>query len=163
MKVKCIIVDEVPERCEDCLFYNRPYTEDDSKCDLDYINHAACLLVKEEITMTKEEWINRFRKRGNDEKFISFISDNWDKFIDDIEKDDYPTKHVLHDDLYGDHRYINSVTVSELFECLCYAKNEQEGSSATKKIRGWDDLDGLESEHFKITVDRASCNGHIEW
>ena len=47
MKVKCIIVDEVPERCEDCLFYNRPYTEDDSKCDLDYINHAACLLVKE--------------------------------------------------------------------------------------------------------------------
>ena len=38
----------------------------------------------------KEEWINRFRKRGDDEKFISFISDNWDKFIDDIEKDDYP-------------------------------------------------------------------------
>lgn len=110
----------------------------------------------------KEEWINRFRKRGNDEKFISFISDNWDKFIDDIEKDDYPTKHVLHNDLYGDHRYINSVTVNELFECLCYAKNEQEGSSTTKKIRGWDDLDGLENEHFKITVDRASCNGHIE-
>ena len=47
MKVKCIIVDEVPERCEDCPFYNRPYTEDDSKCDLDYINHASCLLIKE--------------------------------------------------------------------------------------------------------------------
>ena len=106
----------------------------------------------------KEEWINRFRKRGNDEKFISFISDNWDKFIDDIEKDDYPTKHVLHDGSYGDYRYINSVTINELFECFNYQETE-EGSSATKKIRGWDDLDGLENEHFKITVDIASSYG----
>lgn len=35
----------------------------------------------------KEEWIKRFKERGNDEKFISFISDNWDEFIDDIEND----------------------------------------------------------------------------
>ena len=53
MKVKCIIVDEVPERCEDCLLYNRPYTEDDSKCDLDYINHAVCLLIRRRIIMKR--------------------------------------------------------------------------------------------------------------
>ena len=48
MKVKCIIVDEVPERCEDCLFYNRPYTEDDSKCNIEYIDCSTCLLITEE-------------------------------------------------------------------------------------------------------------------
>ena len=64
MKVKCIIVDEVPERCEDCLFYNRPYTEDDSKCDLDYINHEACLLVKEENNDKRREKIIHRRHNG---------------------------------------------------------------------------------------------------
>ena len=36
----------------------------------------------------KEEWIRRFRERGNDEGFIKFISDNWDDFIDEIEKEE---------------------------------------------------------------------------
>jgi hypothetical protein len=33
----------------------------------------------------KEEWVERFKARGNDEKFIKFISDNWDNFIDDMD------------------------------------------------------------------------------
>lgn len=37
----------------------------------------------------KEEWIRRFKERGNDEKFINFISNNWESFIDDIENENY--------------------------------------------------------------------------
>ena len=58
----------------------------------------------------KERWVCRFRERGNDEKFISFISDNWDKFIDGIENDDYPIKHELRDD-WTNYEYINSTTI----------------------------------------------------
>jgi len=36
----------------------------------------------------KEEWIRRFKARGNNDGFINFISNNWDNFIDDIEKED---------------------------------------------------------------------------
>ena len=58
----------------------------------------------------KERWVCRFRERGNDEKFISFISDNWDKFIDGIENDDYPIKHELRDD-WTNYEYINTTTI----------------------------------------------------
>lgn len=37
----------------------------------------------------KSEWLRRFKARGNSEGFIKFISDNWDKFIDEIESEDY--------------------------------------------------------------------------
>ena len=47
---------------------------------------------------------------------------------------------MLHDGSYGDYRYINSVTINELFECFNYQETE-EGSSATKKIRGCDESD----------------------
>lgn len=33
----------------------------------------------------KHEYIKRFRDRGNDENFITFISDNWDEFIDNMD------------------------------------------------------------------------------
>ena len=36
----------------------------------------------------KEEWIRRFKERGNNGGFINFISNNWDNFIDDIETED---------------------------------------------------------------------------
>ena len=58
----------------------------------------------------KERWVCRFRERGNDEKFILFISDNWDKFINDIVKDDYPIKHELRDD-WTNYEYINTTTI----------------------------------------------------
>ena len=37
----------------------------------------------------KEVFLQRYRERGNNEGFISFISNNWDNFIDDIEFEDY--------------------------------------------------------------------------
>lgn len=37
----------------------------------------------------KEEWIRRFKERENNEDFINFISKNWDRFIDDIQNEDY--------------------------------------------------------------------------
>lgn len=40
----------------------------------------------------KDEYINRYRNRGNDEKFIRFIESNWDSFINDIEKEWFPRK-----------------------------------------------------------------------
>ena len=35
----------------------------------------------------KDEFISRYKQRGNDEGFINFISSNFDKFIDDIENE----------------------------------------------------------------------------
>lgn len=40
----------------------------------------------------KDMWMERFRQRGNDDKFIKFISDNWDKFLDEIKAETYPFK-----------------------------------------------------------------------
>lgn len=39
----------------------------------------------------KDEYLERYRHRGNDEKFVSFIDSNWDKFILDIEREKFPT------------------------------------------------------------------------
>ncbi|HCL4437599.1 TPA: hypothetical protein N2D87_003726 [Clostridium botulinum] len=50
MKVKAIIVDEVPRKCKDCVFGHRPITEDDGCCDLDWnnaINSNTCPLITE--------------------------------------------------------------------------------------------------------------------
>jgi len=36
----------------------------------------------------KEEWIRRFRNRGNNDGFIEFISNNWDKLKQKLNKSD---------------------------------------------------------------------------
>jgi hypothetical protein len=41
----------------------------------------------------KEEYLQRYRNRGSDEKFIQFIGNMWYGFIEDIEMETYP-KHV---------------------------------------------------------------------
>lgn len=43
----------------------------------------------------KEEWMTRFKNRGNDESFIKFQDEHWDEFIDDMENETFPTKIVL--------------------------------------------------------------------
>jgi len=43
----------------------------------------------------KTEWIRRFKERGNNEGFISFISNNWDNFIDEIEQEEKCLKERL--------------------------------------------------------------------
>ena len=44
----------------------------------------------------KLEWECRMKARGDDEKFVSFIIDNWDKFIDDMDAEIFPKKFRLH-------------------------------------------------------------------
>jgi hypothetical protein len=44
----------------------------------------------------KDEYIQRYRDRGNDENFIHMIEQNWDNFIKDIEAEAYPMKISLH-------------------------------------------------------------------
>lgn len=43
----------------------------------------------------KDEWIRRFEERGNDDKFIQFISSNWEKFIRELEDEKCNVKFKL--------------------------------------------------------------------
>lgn len=50
MKIKAIIVDEVPGKCEDCTFGHRPTTCDDDPCELTWnsaVNSNLCPLITE--------------------------------------------------------------------------------------------------------------------
>lgn len=57
-------------------------------------NNIEYTLVYPSIEL-KDEYLERYRNRGNDEKFISFISRNWDSFIEDIEAETFPTLNKL--------------------------------------------------------------------
>lgn len=57
-------------------------------------NDIPYYLVYPEKEM-KDEWMRRFRERGNDDAFINFQDSHWDEFIDDMESETYPTKIVL--------------------------------------------------------------------
>lgn len=39
----------------------------------------------------KEEYIQRYKERGNEDGFINFISNNWEDFIKNIEEEIFPT------------------------------------------------------------------------
>jgi hypothetical protein len=41
-----------------------------------------------EAKVLRKEYIERFTKRGNDEKFIEFICKNWFQFINDLKNED---------------------------------------------------------------------------
>ncbi len=43
----------------------------------------------------KEEWINRFTNRGNTEEFIKLQTENWEKFIGELEEETFPNKIIL--------------------------------------------------------------------
>lgn len=43
----------------------------------------------------KDEFIKRFRERGNDEKFIKYQEEHWDEFIDDMNNETFPYKLIL--------------------------------------------------------------------
>lgn len=53
-----------------------------------YENNIETTIIYPEKHM-KEVFLQRYRERGNNEGFISFISNNWDNFIDDIDFEDY--------------------------------------------------------------------------
>ena len=63
------------------------------------------------------EWIYRMKNRGNNEKFISFITSNWNKFIDDIEAETFPTKVKLEDGVNTD-----AITVTVMNSIMDYSE-----------------------------------------
>lgn len=48
----------------------------------------------------KDEYLERYKVRGNDDKFIEFIEMNWNKFIEDIHEDTFPDHIQLGDGMY---------------------------------------------------------------
>lgn len=53
-----------------------------------YENDIKTVIVYPSKDM-KEDFIKRYKDRGNNESFIKFISTNWDRFINEIENEDY--------------------------------------------------------------------------
>lgn len=51
-------------------------------------NNINTIIVYPALEM-KEEYIQRYEQRGNDQKFIDFISNNWNNFINEIDSEDY--------------------------------------------------------------------------
>jgi len=48
----------------------------------------------------KNEYIERFKKRGNDDNFIEFIDKNWNRFIDELIEQTYCTHTILNSNEY---------------------------------------------------------------
>jgi hypothetical protein len=65
----------------------------------------------------KNEWLRRFKDRGNNEKFISFIESNFDTFIDEMELETFPDKVKLP---YNYHEYLD---VSVLIHIMDYSES----------------------------------------
>ena len=57
-------------------------------------NGIQYTLVYPEIG-AKEEWLKRFKNRGDNEGFIKFISDNWDNFIKEMKQENFPNHKEL--------------------------------------------------------------------
>lgn len=74
------------------------------------------ILVYPEIG-AKEEYIRRYKGRGNNESFIKFIADHWDEFINDMKSEAFPYKLEL-----TGCQYLSSTGVVFSCEVLGYSK-----------------------------------------
>ena len=54
-----------------------------------FIMSRAAIYICYPDKKLKEDFIDRYKKRGNNEKFIKLISDNWETWIDEIENENY--------------------------------------------------------------------------
>lgn len=70
-------------------------------------NNIPYYLIYPSIDM-KDEWIRRFKERGNTESFIKFQKEHWDEFINDMMSETYPKKICLSYDIINN-RMINSI------------------------------------------------------
>lgn len=48
----------------------------------------------------KEEYINRYKERGNNDNFIKLLNDKWDEWIDEIEEQQNLKKKILNKNEY---------------------------------------------------------------
>lgn len=63
----------------------------------------------------KEEFIERFRKRGNDEAFVEYVSNNWNKWINEIRflPDGCKLINMILENLEDEIRHLKSVEFGE--------------------------------------------------
>lgn len=77
--------------------YIRHIKENIGKCDIIFVSSHEVVrdaLIANELPFTimypgvnsKEEYLDRYLKRGNNEKFINFIGTNYEKFIKEIDE-----------------------------------------------------------------------------
>ncbi|MDB8575588.1 hypothetical protein [Turicibacter sanguinis] len=65
----------------------------------------------------KEEYIRRYRQRGNSDEFIKFINDNWDNFINDMKNETFPYKKELEE-----WQFLSSIGVMTSCEVMGYCE-----------------------------------------
>lgn len=76
----------------------------------------------------KEEYIERYKLRGNNESFIKMINENWDKFIIEMENEKFPIKIELDKFEY----------LSDLIKYgYCNDKNRVRGNYISKNLYNW--------------------------
>lgn len=63
----------------------------------------------------KDEWMRRFKERGNDEKFIKFQDEHWDEFISEMENETFPDKITL-SQKYVNHDYITVTIMNSILD-----------------------------------------------
>lgn len=76
-------------------------------------NNIPYTLVFPDKSM-KQEFLDRFHKRGNTEEFIKFQNEHWDEFIDDMNNETFPTKVVLKP--YAHIDYITNTIMNYIME-----------------------------------------------
>ena len=54
-------------------------------------NNIEYYLIYPDINL-KNEWVERFIRRGNSDKFIEFIKNKWEYFITEMDMETFPTK-----------------------------------------------------------------------
>ena len=126
-KVVLISQHEVIRKCLDAV-------------KLDYI------IAYPDISM-KEEYIERYKNRGNNERFISLISTSWEKWISDLDKIQGHNKIILQKGEYLEN-YIEVLGLKKLEE-----NNNDGNSSSTNE----DDIKELSTESVE-NVDNSVDN-----
>lgn len=126
-KVVLISQHEVIRKCLDAV-------------KLDYI------IAYPDISM-KEEYIERYKNRGNNERFISLISTSWEKWISDLDKIQGHNKIILQKGEYLEN-YIEVLGLKKLEE-----NNDDGNSSSTNE----DDIKELSTESVE-NVDNSVDN-----
>lgn len=77
-------------------------------------NNLDYILVYPEKTL-KQEWIERCIKRNNEDTFVTFMKTNYEMFIDNLEKETFPTKVTL-----KQNQYLSDILKQNQFEGLLY-------------------------------------------
>lgn len=91
-----------------------------------YDNDIKTIIVAPANDM-KEDFINRYIERGNSESFINFISNNWERFLNDINKDKdrygFLVNGVFKDRPYIDEKFLWTLFDNHMGNLVSYWSN----------------------------------------